>query len=392
MTTAPLLPHDSMQYMPLSLPNKKRGEIKPTEKISSAWLEDMLEYCADGITVQDEKGTLLYINKKAAQMSGISDVRQFLHTDGQGIVNKFELYDEFQNPFPLEALPGRRVINGENFAEEVVCFRRLDGGEEHWALVRSVPWIDKANKRCIINTFFDITEYKKNENERATQLGIVSHEVKSLLTSVKAYGQLLERKLQKTADITNIQYVQKMDLQLNKLTQFITDLMDTSRIKARKLSMHKELLDFNELTKEMVDDMRVAYPDHTFTMAGLAKKEIYADKSRITQVLLNLLTNAVKYSPEGGRITVTIQEDGYELTCSIADQGIGIAPEYAKKIFNLFYQVPDPKKETKKGLGIGLYITDGIIKTHGGKITVKSTIGKGTTFSFTLPFPKETHA
>ena len=225
----------------------------------------------------------------------------------------------------------------------------------------------------------DQLDLQKNEF-----INMASHELKTPITSVGIFGQLAQKASIAGNAAAAMQYLHKIDEQTKKVTVLINGLLDVTRVQVGKLSVTKEEFNLNLLIKETVEALQETSEKHRFRIHNTGRQTLNADRYRIYQVLVNLLTNAIKYSPDGGKITISSQKQNEFMQVSVQDSGIGIAKEHQRKIFNRLYQVPG-EKNTAKGLGIGLYVTAQIISQHGGEICVDSKPGKGTTFFFTIP-------
>ncbi len=247
--------------------------------------------------------------------------------------------------------------------------------------------LDKK-KQTSISFVLDITERKKLEQRKDEFLGIASHELKTPLTSIKGYVQILERIIQEMGDDKARVLVSKTNTYIDKLNSLIVDLLDVSKIQAGKLQFNLERFDFSQLVKESVQAIQPT-TQHKVTLKSSVKAEITGDRHRIEQVLSNLLTNAIKYSPMGREVIVTMSKDDSYVQIDIQDFGIGIEEQYQRKLFQRFYRVEASAKQFS-GLGIGLYISSEIITRHGGRIWLESAPGVGSTFHFTLPLAKGT--
>jgi signal transduction histidine kinase len=181
--------------------------------------------------------------------------------------------------------------------------------------------------------------------------------------------------------------MQKLGAQVNRLANLVTALLDTSRISEGQLQLHTEEFDLDTLIEERIEELRRLSQKHVIKFSAGKLPPIMADRERISQVLINLISNAVKYSPAGGDILVTSRLAPGEVKVSIHDHGIGIPAEWQGRIFERFFRVGNPQTATYPGMGLGLYISAGIIYRHGGAISVESTAGQETTFIFTLPLP-----
>ena len=269
--------------------------------------------------------------------------------------------------------------------EDTFPLRGKDG-QYRWFLSRAIPIKDENGK--VIRWFgtnTDITEQRQLEQLKDEFLGIASHELKTPVTSIKGYTQLLERRFRNAGDERSAALLQKMNAQLQKLMLLIEDLLDVTRIESGKLLFRYSSFDYNELIDEIVEETQRTTAKHTIIKGLSSTVTLSADRDRIGQVLSNLLTNAIKYSPQADTIIVkTVQTDDAIVT-SVQDFGIGIAAEKQQHIFERFYRVEGETLATYPGLGLGLYVSSEFVKRHHGSIRVESEEGKGTTFSFSLP-------
>lgn len=236
-----------------------------------------------------------------------------------------------------------------------------------------------------IGSCIDITERKELEKRKDEFISIASHELKTPVTSLKAFTQILSNQLSEKDHPQAKQYLSRMHTQINKLTTLIEQLLDINKIEQRKLSFEKHEFDISELVLEIVEDVKAINPDFKIKVKGSSVAKVYGDRDRIGQVVINLLNNAIKYSPSSKEILIFINEKEGFVSLSVKDFGIGIARNHLDRIFDRFFRVPGLRQETFPGLGLGLFISAEIIKRHGGKMTVESKKGKGSTFSFDLP-------
>ncbi|HVF69937.1 MAG TPA: ATP-binding protein [Xanthomonadales bacterium] len=231
----------------------------------------------------------------------------------------------------------------------------------------------------------DVTQHKLIEKQKDDFFAIASHELKTPVTSIKAYTQILAKKIADFDDTKKAYFLKNIDNQTDKLVNLINDFLDMSKIQAGKLVFAKKKFDLDALIKKIVVDFQYMTKTHQIKKIGEIKKSIIGDQDRIDQVLVNLLTNAIKYSPEGKEIIVRSHTNKNTVTVSIQDFGRGIPQVKQKHVFDKYFQVSEKSDDGKKGFGLGLYITSEIVKRHKGKIWVESTKGKGSTFYFTLP-------
>ena len=183
--------------------------------------------------------------------------------------------------------------------------------------------------------------------------------------------------------------MQNINKQTDRLTSLINDLLNTSKIQAGKLLLEKKAFNLSELVAKTVVDFQYVTETHQIIKEGEMKEQVFGDQSRIEQVLANLITNAVKYSPKADKVIVRVRTDKKNAIVSVQDFGFGIEKRDQAKVFERFYRTNDKEEMSVAGFGLGLYISAEIIKGHHGKIWVESAKGKGSTFYFTLPLKKE---
>lgn len=232
-----------------------------------------------------------------------------------------------------------------------------------------------------IGTNADIHDQKHAMEKKDEFIGLASHELKTPLTSVKAYLQLLERNIDNPDHKI---YVEKANKHICKLQDLISDLLDVSKIQAGKLELNKTKFDFDSFIKESLESFQHTAVKHQILFSGEVNTVVFADPHRIEQVLINFLSNAIKYSPNGEKIKVHTSAHNGHVKVSITDYGIGIPKVHVERIFTKFYRVQNISKAFE-GLGIGLFISAEIVKRHKGEVGVESKEGEGSTFYFTLP-------
>src|SRR5712692_10331881 len=235
----------------------------------------------------------------------------------------------------------------------------------------------------------EIMERKKLERQKDEFISMASHELKTPVTSLKGFLGLLQRRLATHADEKELHYLARMDTQVQKLTKLINDLLDLSKMQTGQLVYREERFELDALVQEIVENIQGTTQTHRVLLEGQTLAEAFGDQDRIGQVLINLLNNAIKYSPQADRVMVRVTKDQNKALVSVQDFGIGIAKEHQHMIFERFYQVTDAAEKTYPGLGIGLYISSEIVKRHGGQMWVESEKDEGATFHVTLPLYQE---
>jgi len=239
-------------------------------------------------------------------------------------------------------------------------------------------------KDRILLAIEDITERRNIEQRKDDFLSIASHELKTPLTTVVGYVQMMQRLIPEQASDKFRSVVAKTEVYVERLNQLLTELLDVSRIQSGNIELHKELFDFDKMITEAVEGMQTATPKYRIKADGRAGVAYFGDESHLTQVLTNLISNAIKYSPDADEVEVHVSRVSDFIKVSVKDFGMGIKEDERKKIFERFYRVGAIQKNFP-GMGIGLYICDQIVKNHGGSFWVESELGKGSVFSFTLP-------
>lgn len=248
---------------------------------------------------------------------------------------------------------------------------------------RRINW-EKNETPLILLAFEDVTD-RELEKQRQQFLGLATHELKTPLTSLKAYTEFLQFTFEHAGDLQSAQLLAQMDSQIEALIDLTQELLDATQVEAGHFPIHQKWVDLREMVRECVEEMQRTTSTHTITIESEVPGQIYADRMRIRQVVLNLLSNAIKFSPLAGRILVNMVASPEGITFSVQDFGRGIAPDQHHNLFERFFRVCSERAETYPGLGLGLYIAAQIIGQHEGRIWVESEEGKGATFSFFLP-------
>lgn len=236
----------------------------------------------------------------------------------------------------------------------------------------------------------DITDRRAIEQRKDDFLSVASHELKTPLTTIKGYMQILERLLPKDADEKLREVVGKSTKHIERLNTLIKELLDVSRIQTGNITLHRERFDFDEMVRETADTIQNVSPKHRLLISGSTGIDYEGDESQLSQVVSNLLSNAIKYSPDSANIEVNLARVSDYVKFSVTDFGVGISPDDQRKIFERFYRASDTQKNYP-GMGIGLYICEQIVSHHGGNLWVDSEHGKGSTFNFTLPIKQKTN-
>ncbi|WP_184549916.1 PAS domain-containing sensor histidine kinase [Mucilaginibacter sp. FT3.2] len=259
-------------------------------------------------------------------------------------------------------------------------------GSIHWLSIKGKLVVDIGQKPVrILGTVIDITESKRDEIRKNDFIAMASHELKTPLTSIKSHIQILSKKLAPGNDAFVNNALAKANNQVNKMTDLIHGFLDLSKLESGKLQLKPELFDINRLIADCITELTQSPLSHMVAFDGGTILNVTADREKISQVINNFLSNAVKYSTKGSNIIVkSVLADG-NVEVAITDEGVGIKPKDHKKIFQRFYRVDNDKIRNVSGFGIGLYLSSEIIQCHNGKIWVESDETVGSTFYFSLP-------
>jgi PAS domain S-box-containing protein len=366
----------------LKLQITKRKQAERNLQVSEEHFRLLVDGVKDyAIFFMDKGGLILYWNKGAKHLIGYNE--------------KEVLGKSFSKFFIKE---DRQVKKPEN--ELATALEKGSADDENWLLKKdgSKFWASGVTTAVknrggrilyLAKIIHDLSAYKELEDRKNDFISMASHELKTPVTSIKAFIQILQKRSLQLDDQFFHQVLVKTGAQLTNLTLLIDDLLNVSRIQSGRMEIHQNLFDFDSLIKEEIDNYEAANQTHQIFLKGKTGKKIPGDKYRIGQVLLNFLTNATKYSPNADKVIVKLSSGKNNVICSVQDFGIGISKENQKRVFERFFRASGKDEKTFPGIGLGLYIAAEIIDRHGGKIWLKSTGGKGTTFYFSLPIPKQ---
>jgi len=237
----------------------------------------------------------------------------------------------------------------------------------------------------VITIVLDNSARKELDQRKDDFINMASHELRTPLTVVKLQTQLVRKRLEKHAQHEAATALSQVEGPVKQMERLIADLLEVSRIQAGRLEYVWERVDLDELLREVTDTTRYTSPSHTILVRGSVQASLIGDRDRLRQVFTNLLSNAIKYSPDATTVEIDLSTSEEAVTIRVSDHGQGIPREQRDKIFERFYRATDLSQRTIPGLGMGLYIVAEIVKGHRGTITVDSEVGKGSTFTVTLP-------
>lgn len=356
----------------LELEVKGRRESQVTMKSQIDHFQLMLESLPQIAFTLNEEGNIEFVNFKWHEYSNSEIDFPEAHPDDLNIREEFE-----------------RCRKKSKALEMEVRIKNINSGDYRYHLLRITPVNDENVVKNWVGTFTDIDDQKKVEKEKDEFLSIASHELKTPLTSIKAYVQLLERKLKLDKQSPEAGFMGKVQDQIEKLNTLITDLLDVSKIENGKLKINRKPTSLEKVITNAVETILQTHDENDVKISWHNVNSdilIPLDEIRIEQVMINFLTNAIKYSPHNNQVVVTmfVDEEKQEAQVSVTDFGIGIPDFKQEAVFRKFYRVEESSLQFQ-GMGIGLFICSEIIKQHHGTIGVSSKIEEGSTFYFTLP-------
>jgi PAS domain S-box-containing protein len=348
--------------------------LKSADKTYRIFIERMNE----GAVTLNRNNLVLYCNSSFAD---------FIHT---GLENVIGL--SFEKLVPPNYRSQVRMLIERAWAEEESKGEiELNDGSRMMPVQLSISTMEIDSESAISIIITDLSLQKEAQAQKKAMeqkdefISIASHELKTPVTSVKGYIQLLKHKFRNQEDPNAVTLLNKADNQLKKLTNLINELLDVKKMENGQLQYNSELFDLDELVLEILEETEQAFVNHRFVYEKCESCQIQGDRNKIGQVITNLLENAGKYSPAGSIITVSTVLDNNKVTLFVKDSGMGIPESQQQRIFERFYRVNGDRENTYSGLGLGLYISAEIVKRHNGRIGVESIENRGSTFYFDIP-------
>lgn len=354
----------------LALENARLFEETLEEKGKS---EAILHSMEDGVIALNNKGEIILLNPS---------VEDLLDVKEKDVLNKHFL--RVIKEESIKAIISKALEKKEPLGEEI----ELKGAFERIFQIRATP-VETETKEVlgVVILIHDVTEIRKLERVKSDFVSTVSHELRTPLTSIKAYVATLLREDVKFERKVEREFLEIINHEADRLARLISDLLSVTRIESGRLALELEPVDLGLLVKEVVKtNLSTQTEKHEFILKIPEKLPlVLADEDKVRQIILNLGSNAIKYSPQSGSIKIEVKEAKEEVLVSFTDEGIGIPKEHLALIFDKFHRVDNEATREAGGVGLGLYVTKGIIDAHGGRIWVESEVNKGSTFTFALP-------
>ena len=341
-------------------------------------LNSILSYMTDGVLATNRRGQITMINDMAKKQLGIVKEEAL----NKSILELLKIEDEYELRDLITQIP-ELMIDSQNANGEYLSLR------VRFALIRRESGFISG----LVAVLHDTTEQEKEERERRLFVSNVSHELRTPLTSVKSYLEALDEGA--LYDPVAPDFIKVSLDEANRMMRMVTDLLHLSRIDNATTRLDVELINFTAFITFILnrfDKMRSQDEEKKYELVRdypINSVWIEIDTDKMTQVIDNILNNAIKYSPDGGKITVSMKTTDDQMILSIKDQGLGIPKQDLPKIFDRFYRVDRARSRAQGGTGLGLAIAKEIIKQHNGFIWAKSEYGKGSTFTIVLPYDKD---
>ena len=341
-------------------------------------LNSILSYMTDGVLATNRRGQITMINDMAKKQLGVLKEEAL----NKSILELLKIEDEYELRDLITQIP-ELMIDSQNANGEYLSLR------VRFALIRRESGFISG----LVAVLHDTTEQEKEERERRLFVSNVSHELRTPLTSVKSYLEALDEGA--LYDPVAPDFIKVSLDETNRMMRMVTDLLHLSRIDNATTRLDVELINFTAFITFILnrfDKMRSQDEEKKYELVRdypINSVWIEIDTDKMTQVIDNILNNAIKYSPDGGKITVSMKTTDDQMILSIKDQGLGIPKQDLPKIFDRFYRVDRARSRAQGGTGLGLAIAKEIIKQHNGFIWAKSEYGKGSTFTIVLPYDKD---
>lgn len=368
--------HDEIGQLALSFNNlsKKLQQARSSTESERRKLSSVLSHMTDGVIATDRKGDIILLNDPAEKMLNVSRETALDQSvlDVLGIQEEFTLDHLYEEPDSV-----------------LLDFSTRD---EPYILRASFSVIQKETGKAngLIAVLYDVTEQERIDRERREFVANVSHELRTPLTTMRSYLEALGEGAWQDPNIAP-QFLEVTQDETERMIRLVNALLQLSKLDSTEHRLMKEWVDFTEFFNNIIDRLEMSKEQNVIFKRSFSKKArfIDMDTDKITQVLYNIISNALKYSPEGGTVTYRLRDREDMLEISVSDQGMGIPKENVEKIFERFYRVDKARSRKMGGTGLGLAIAKEMIQAHGGSIWAKSEEGKGTTIYFTLPMAKE---
>jgi PAS domain S-box-containing protein len=343
----------------------------------------ILAAIADGVAVSDEEGQVAVVNEAARRIMRL-DAAQLI---GRPLSMLFAGVSEAEQEAVAEALA--EVRQHPRLQEQLIPLSVTVHRGEQIIQASFMPMFDERQVFAgIVIVFRDVTREREIAQAKNEFVSVVAHELRTPMTSIKGYTDLILQGAMGEVNGQQRRFLEIVKTNVDRLSELISDLLDTARIEAGRVRLEIEPVQVPSIVGEVCDSLAETIRERGLALTVESDPDVpavHADRNRLIQVLMNLLSNAYRYTPVGGSITVSVRPDKDAVLVEVKDTGIGIAPEDQEKIFERFFRADQELVNEQTGTGLGLPIARSLVELHGGRLWLESELGQGSTFSFTLP-------
>lgn len=346
----------------------------------AAKMDALLRSLSDGVAVVDPAGRVVMINEAGREIAGVPDAAEGWTPEDY---RHLDLRRPDGTQLPFQEQPLRRAIRGERFTDAEVVLVHAAGSPRRLTINGNAIRNDAGEVILAILVYRDVTELRRLEALRAEYVSLISHDLRAPLNAIMGYAELLQMKLSPGEMEREAKHAEAIARSARQMNAMIQDLLESTRLESGGLELRRKPTDLPRLVAEAIQGVgspaarqriRVQVPE--------AACPVFADRERLERALVNLLTNALKYSPPEAPVLVRLEPREGEMIVSVIDRGVGVPPEEMAHLFGRFYRATTGTKAG--GLGLGLYISRLIVEAHGGRIWAESEVGEGSRFHFAL--------
>jgi two-component system phosphate regulon sensor histidine kinase PhoR len=365
-----------------------RGRVRRSlEQGRYSRLDAVLNSIPEGVATTDAGGVLTYTNTPMAVLLGLKEALPA--GEGESTGESIPMIEQLTQRWTIPS--DDPILAEENRDRSVVTeLSREESGQRRIVRVARHPICNiggGGRQETHVWTLRDVTQQKLAEEMRDQFVDTATHELRTPLANIKAYAETLA-----LADVIDVeqqkQFLNTINSEATRLARFVDDLLSVSSMELGSLSLNKQVTDLGRMLNEVITKIRPQVDEKELTLEVVLPEKLpepELDKDKIATVLVNLLGNAVKYTPEGGRVTFRVNVTDQDIEISVEDTGVGIAKDEVAKVFDKFFRSNDPRVQEQTGTGLGLALAQEVVRLHGGEIGVESEINKGSTFTVSLP-------
>lgn len=349
----------------------------------SARQDSIIASMTDALWVYDASGRVVDVNPAAVSLFGLGSRSEAID---HGSLDEFLLRYPDGRAVPIEEMPYARALRGEIVPDYLAVGRHLIAGKDIDLSIATAPIQSGGSIVGAVLVMRDITGLQELDRKKDEFLSVASHELRTPLTTIKGYAQLLAQTVNDITREDRVTYLSAVLGEIDRMMGLISELLDVSRIETNRLQLHPQAVNWLQFLDRQASAFRVQHPGRKINfLPKIDDVTLQVDPDRIRQAVDNLLSNALKYSPDGSDIDVVVEERNGSIKTSFIDHGIGIPNDELPQLFERFHRARNVSSRYYGGLGLGLYIAKAIIQAHGGTISIQSEEGQGSTFTVSLP-------